>query len=49
EVGPDGRTRMVVPGPWSKDWGKLTLEEQFGIMLQEAAVLTALIALVKGL
>jgi len=49
EVGPDGRTRMVVPGPWSKDWGKLTLEEQFGIMLQEAAALAALVALVRGL
>lgn len=49
EVGPDGRTRMVVPGPWAKDWGKLTLEEQFGIMLQEAAALAALVALVRGL
>jgi hypothetical protein len=49
EVGPDGRTRLVVPGPWAKDWGKLTLEEQFGVMLQEAAALAALVALVKGL
>ncbi len=49
EVGADGRTRMVVPGPWAKDWGKLTLEEQFGIRLQEAAALAALVALVPGL
>lgn len=49
EVGPDGRTRLVVPGPWSKDWHRFTLEEKFGIMLQEATALAALVALVKGL
>lgn len=49
EVGPDGRTRLVVPGPWAKDWERFTLEEKFGIMLQEAAALAALVALVKGL
>jgi hypothetical protein len=49
EVGPDGRARLIVPGPWSKDWHRFTLEEKFGIMLQEAAALAALIGLVKGL
>jgi len=49
ETGPDGTTRLVVPGPWSKDWERFTLEEKFGIMLQEAAALAALAALIKGL
>jgi len=49
ETGPDGRTRLVVPGPWSKEWHRFTLEEKFGIMLQEAAALAALAALIKGL
>jgi hypothetical protein len=49
EVGPDGRPRLIVPGPWSNDWHRFTLEEKFGIMLQEAAALAALVALIKGL
>ena len=49
ETGPDGTTRLVVPGPWSKDWERFTLEEKFGIMLQEVAALAALAALIKGL
>ncbi|MFZ5788808.1 MAG: hypothetical protein ACOY3Y_20405 [Acidobacteriota bacterium] len=49
DLGSDGRPRLTVLGPWSPEWEKLTGEEKFGIVLQEAATLAVLAALLQGL
>lgn len=49
DIGPDGRPRMTMLGPWSREWDSFTAEEKFGIVLQEAATLAILAALLQGL
>ncbi len=49
DLGPDGRPRLTMLGPWSPEWEKLSTEEKFGIVLQDAATLAILAALLQGL
>jgi hypothetical protein len=49
DLGPDGRPRPTMLGPWSAEWDRFSTEEKFGIVLQEAATLAILAALIQGL